>query len=314
MSEASWSSPTTDVRRHVARLSGDQLLRTARLVAEAVDADLVTACIFLAISRANTRRITQNAQETAAYSALTDVPPDSLREPVSVYAIAREVSIPYETARRHVAKLVKAELCVKTDDGVVIPHEIYRRPRLIKAATENWRQTAQFLADLAEVGVEAPVPTAPVTGDVTRQVLRLTINMFLEAVAVLMARVNLDLIHTLLFLTVVQANVRHLMDDPEVAASYSGLQAIPPDRVRRPVSVYAVAREMGLPYETARRHVRKMTEVGLLARDADGGVWTPAALHARPESIAGTEITWNQIKTLLEQFAQIGVTAKTMAR
>jgi len=312
MSEASGLPPSADVRRHVVRLSGDQLLKTARLVAEAVDADMVTASIFLAISRANTVEIARESHRTAAYSALEDIPPDDLRIPVSVYAVAREMSVPYETARRHVAKLCKAGLCAKTGDGLVIPREIYLRPALLKATVQNWRQALEFLADLAAVGVEASNPSPPREGvDVRRQILRLTTNMFLEAVEILMARIGLDLIHTLLYITVIQANVRHISEDPDVAANYSGLRDIPPDDERRPVSVYAVAREMGLPYETARRHIRQMTDAGLLARDRNGGVWAPAALHSQADWVAGAEVSWGQVKRLVEAFGQLGVTAKT---
>lgn len=312
MSEASRSHPSADVRRHVARISGDQLLMTARLVAEAVDADMVTASIFLAISRANTKAIAVEGQRTGVYSALEDIPPDDLRNPVSVYAVAREMCVPYETARRHVAKLCKAGLCERTGEGLVIPGEVYRRPAMIKATVENWKQALGFLADLAAVGVEAASPSPSRPGvDVRRQILRLTTNMFLEAVEVLMARVGLDLVHTLLYITIVQANVRHITEDPAAVAAYSGLHDIPPDEARRPVSVYAVAREMGLPYETARRHIRRMTEAGLLARDAGGGVWTPSALHRRPDWVAGAETSWNHVVRLVEAFAQIGVTAAT---
>jgi DNA-binding IscR family transcriptional regulator len=313
MSEAPGSLPSADVRRHVVRLSGDQLLMTARLVSEAVDEDMVTASIFLAISRANTLQIGLESQRTYVYSALEDVPPDDLRRPVSVYSVAREINVPYETARRHVAKLIKAGLCVKTGDGLLIPREIYLRPALLRATEENWRQALGFLRDLAAAGVEAaPQPAPPPGLDVRRQVLRLTVNMFLEAVEVLMARIGLDLVHTLLCITIVQMNVRHITENPEVAAAYSGLLDIPPDEARRPVSVYAVARQMGLPYETARRHVRQMTEAGLLARDSGGGVWMPASVHNRPDWVAGAETSWNQVQRLVEAFAQLGVTARTI--
>jgi DNA-binding transcriptional ArsR family regulator len=275
---------------------------------------MVTAAIFLAISRANTREITRESQRTTVYSALEDVPPDQLRIPVSVYAIAREISLPYETTRRHVAKLAKAGLCVKTGDGLMIPQDVYLRPAFIKAAVQNWRQALAFLVDLAAVGVEAPSPAPSRAGvDVRRQVLRLTINMFLEAVEVLMARLGLDLVHTLLYITIVQANVRHISENPDLTAAYSGLQDIPPDEERHPVSVYAVAREMGLPYETARRHVRRMTDAGLLARDAGGGVWTPAAIHNQTDWIEGAETSWRQVVRLVEAFGELGVTAETPA-
>lgn len=304
--------PALDVRRHAVRLSGDLLLRMARLVAEAVDSDMVTACIFLAITRANVRDVTRRAQQAPIYSGIEDIPPDELRRPVSVYALARELRIPYETVRRHVAKLVAAGQCVRVDDGLVVPRTVYAQPRLMRTVERNWELALQFLRALAACGVEAtPGLAKPPEADVRRQVLRLSTAMFLDSLERLTERVGLDLVHTLLYVTIVQANVRHLSDATATSPPFAALGEVPPDAERRAVSVYAVAREMRLPYETARRQVNKMIELGLVDRAADGGVFTPTAVHARPDWIAGTEESWRAIRALLDDLARIGVTAKS---
>jgi hypothetical protein len=311
MTAPSWTNAPADVRRQAVRLSGILLLDTARLVAQAVDSDLVTACVFLAISRDNVREITRQAQKIPTYSSLEDVPPQDRRTPVSVYLVAKEMRIPYETARRHAAKLVKRGLCQRVDDGLVIPSEVYRRPGMLAATEANWRLTVQFLKALSACGVGGyPHNPAAVGIDVRRQVLRLSIEAFLGAVAALVDQVKLDLVHTLLYVTIVQANVRHLSDEISPARPYSAMGDVPPDAERRPVSVYALAREMGLPYETARRHVGDMIDAGLVVR-TPGGVVTQAAIHASPEWVAGAEASWRQIQTVLKDLAQIGVTANT---
>ncbi|HEX5378404.1 MAG TPA: hypothetical protein VFW47_07500, partial [Phenylobacterium sp.] len=305
------TSPT-DLRRHVVRLSGELLLGTARLIAEAVDSDMVTGCIFLAIMRANVRDITRASQDTGAYSGLPDIPPDALRHPVSVYAIAREMKIPYETVRRHVAKLAAANLCRRVEDGLVAPQEVFQTPRMMRAVEENWKLTLWFLKALAEHGIEAPPrPGAPRGADMSRQVLRLSIGMFLDAMARLTEQIQLDLVHAVLYVTIAQANVRHLTTDFARAEPFASLEAPPPDSERRPVSVYAVAREMRLPYETARRHVGRMMKMGLLVRMPDGGLITPSSLHRSPRWVAATHDSWRSIEGYLGDLAHIGVTARS---
>jgi predicted transcriptional regulator len=314
MTEPSWTTAPADVRRQAVRLSGILLLDTARLIARAVDSDLVTACVYLAITRANVRAITADAEQSRAYAALGAVPPQELRAPVSVYSVAKDMRIPYETARRHVAKLVKRGMCLRTDEGLVIPNEVHLRPQMMAAVEENWQLAVRFLTDLAACGVQgyATDPIAVGT-DVRRQVLRLSIGAFLEALEALVDRVKLDLVHTLLYVTIMQANVRHLSAQVSPDRPYSALDDVPPDTERRPISVYAVAREMGLPYETARRHVSAMIEAGLVVRSPSGGVSTPTAIHATPEWLAGTEDSWRRIQGMVRDFAKIGVTADTVS-
>lgn len=312
MTEPLWTEPSADVRRQAVRLGGVFLLDTARLISRAVDSDLITACVCLAITRANVRDITADAEKSRLYAALEAVPPQELRTPVSVYSVAKDMRIPYETARRHVAKLVKRGLCLRTDDGLVIPSEVHQRPQMMAGVEANWRLTVRFLKDLSACGIRGHAPdTAPVGADVRRQVLRLSIGKFLEAIEALMDRVQLDLVHTLLYLTIVQANVRHLSEQVSPDRPFSALEDIPPDAERRPVSVYALAREMGLPYETARRHVSEMIAAGLAVRSPSGGVSAPTAIHMSPEWIAGTEDSWRRIEALVKDLAQIGVTADT---
>jgi hypothetical protein len=75
-------------------------------------------------------------------------------------------------------------------------------------------------------------------------------------------------------LALVQANVAHL---DRAGSGFASLDSVPPDEVRRPVSVLALSASMGLPYETTRRHVAKMVKTGQCQR-VKGGVIVPAAV------------------------------------
>lgn len=60
--------------------------------------------------------------DTGARRSLTSEPlADELRRPVSVYMLARRLSLPYETVRRHVARIVEQGYCVRVGrEGVVV--------------------------------------------------------------------------------------------------------------------------------------------------------------------------------------------------
>lgn len=71
--------------------------------------------------------------------------------------------------------------------------------------------------------------------------------------------------------TIVAANVRAITHDPVLAIQYGGIDAIPPDHLRRPISVAALARTLALPHSTVAREVRRIKDAGL-GRMVAGGV------------------------------------------
>lgn len=302
----------SDVRRHVIRLAGDFFLNSAQVITTAIDADLVTGMIFLAIVRANVRHVVDDPNLAVAYFEPGDLPPETFRKPVSVYAISRELHLPYETARRHIRKLETKGLCERSGDGgVIFPPEVNDRPEVRQAVATNFHATVRYAQTLADVGLVAtcgPAPDAAAKAPyMPREVVRLSSDYFLNTVALLTANLNLDLVEGLMFLAIVRANTLHVTLDPALAATFSGVDEIPPDALRRSVSVYALARDLRLPYETARRHGAKLLELGFCERATDRGLVVPTHVHAREDLKAGVEDYGHITQAFVNSLANAGL-------
>lgn len=145
------AADAVEPQRQVVRLSVDYYLTLQGLLMSVAGGDLLSSTLFLAISRANIRNLAARGEQ---FATLGDIPPDELREPVSVYAIARELGLPYETVRRHVNKLVEAGLCERNADGrLVVPASVYARPAFQQVTRRNWAVTRDYLGALLEAGM-----------------------------------------------------------------------------------------------------------------------------------------------------------------
>lgn len=84
-----------------------------------------------------------------------------------------------------------------------------------------------------------------------------------------------DLLNGLLLSTIVQANVARIALDRDLALAYGTPDTVPPDEMRRPISVHAVSTSLQLPFETVRRRIAALARAGL-CRTVPGGVIVPA--------------------------------------
>jgi hypothetical protein len=149
------AAPDPAPYRQVARLSIDHLLRVLGLIRQVTGEDLVDAVLFLAISRGNVRGAIQEGEAQGRYRTLDDLPPDEMREPVSIYAIARELGLPYETARRRVNRLIAGGLCLRDEaGGLVIPASVYQESSAARVTYENWDAAQDFLDRLLAAGMQ----------------------------------------------------------------------------------------------------------------------------------------------------------------
>jgi hypothetical protein len=102
------------------------LLAAMKVLRDFFDGDLMTGLVFTAIRAANVKHITNTAP-----GANRDILPDSDRRPVSMMAISNSMMFPYETIRRHSAKLMKQGKCVRVGrNGLVVPAAAYRKMTL----------------------------------------------------------------------------------------------------------------------------------------------------------------------------------------
>ena len=159
------SEPATlvsaDHARLVSRISSEYFLDSAVLCAEFFKGELVTGLVFLAILRENVRYIDHGSPEGMAHRALDAPPPNDLREPVTVYVVAKALGLTYETARRHVKRLVDDGYCLRLERGLLIPTEVLTRPEFLRANVRNLANFNRMLTDAARASVIGVVPVAP---------------------------------------------------------------------------------------------------------------------------------------------------------
>ncbi|HEX5377355.1 MAG TPA: hypothetical protein VFW47_02215 [Phenylobacterium sp.] len=308
MEKDSQRSDPPDRRRQTARLGAEFLLNTARLVARAIDRDMLTALILLAITRANMRDLAVDREASQPFAALDTIAPDSLRRPISVYAVARELRLPYESVRRHAAKLKAEGLCESVGRGVIIPGRVFANASWMEATQENFESAVVLVNDAATFGIVAPGPEGTAEPDVRRRVVWLTVDFFLSALTLTGQPAGLDAMSVLVLRAIGLANVEHLARSRELGAAFGGLTDIPRDEDRKPVSVYAIAKFLELPYETARRITLRLVALGFVERRAEGGLVVPSTVLGRPEVIAGFIEFAQIVELFLQRLALAGVT------
>lgn len=302
-----------DMTRQICRLGGIFLVERARFVARTIDRNFVTALVFLAITRANVGGITISRKAAAPYLGLGEAPPDAERVPVTVYALARDLGIPYETVRRHVGKLKAAGICDAVADGIIIPARVFHSSAARGGALDTERAVRTLVADAARSGVAARRRCGPSMPDVTLQIARLSTNYFVEGVSLISRRVELDVLSALVMVTVGLMNTETITRDRNLADRFGGLDDIPPDDLRAPVKAYAISRYLMLPYETARRTTLRLVEMGLATRNEAGGLTMPSEVFSRPEMMAMFTDFAGLTMALLEALAEYGVVAEPPA-
>ncbi|MDP1875028.1 hypothetical protein [Phenylobacterium sp.] len=242
--------------------------------------DPLSAILTLAILEANVRHVARDPVLALRHAQFDAPPPDSTRRPVSVSALAESLRIPYEAARRRVATLEAAGVCVRTGKGVYIPTAVLitEENRLALAGTfralESLATEIQAAApsfDLTGGAPGAPGPPPPAPDRLAARVSAEYVLRFAERLGVVAGDVGRGLI----LLAILRHNFEPLHRDPALARKYGGLAHLPPDDLLAPVSVLALAGELGQPFETTRRNVNRLIRGHRCARTR-GGVIVPA--------------------------------------
>ncbi|WP_421931831.1 hypothetical protein [Phenylobacterium sp.] len=220
-------APKADLKRQTTRLGANYLLQAARLVAEAIDRDLIKALLILAISRANVSAITENPGARTQYAGLTSIPPDTMRLPISAYTLARDMRRPYETVRRHVGALKKVGLCVGVAGGLIVPGLTLANPRHLLAIDQNWSLTTDFVDKLGRFGVTATRQADAPQVDIRRQTVRISVDYFIDGLCLLSCTAGVDLVDVLLLClcAVSVSNVEHMAKDLTLGATSEELAA-----------------------------------------------------------------------------------------
>ena len=125
-----------------------------------------------------------------------------------------------------------------------------------------------------EPSTPEPTGVAPASGAGarSRELAHLSLNFVLDVAG--QGIDGLKTLDSLLLMAINQANIAPLTRNPAARSRYGALDAAAPDDERRPVSVRAVAASLRLPYETARRNIRRLEGLGVCVV-SEAGVVAP---------------------------------------
>lgn len=139
--------------RLIARLSGEYILRSLRILADFHDGDLIDAIICQAILSANTAHLEGNGVGQGLPPCDGLPPPDHRRRPVSVLRLAGALGIPFETTRRHVNRMIQKGRCQRVRGGVIVSERVLSKTGPTQAARANVRNLRRLFRRLAQAGV-----------------------------------------------------------------------------------------------------------------------------------------------------------------
>jgi DNA-binding Lrp family transcriptional regulator len=196
-------------------------------------------------------------------------------KPMGVRKLSRRLDMPFETVRRHVAKLLRSGACLAHEDGITLAATVRRSARATDVLRKIYLNAVRLLGSLGRIGLanHERRPSSPGSRRLDKEqtiVAVAALGVLLAAMKVLRGQFDGDLMSGLVFTAIRAANVQHIVN-----AVPEANRDIVPDSNRRPVSIAAIAASMRLPYETVRRHVAKLVREGKCIRVGRRGVMAP---------------------------------------
>jgi hypothetical protein len=140
--------------RVASRLTIEFFLRCASLVAGLSDGDLMEGLILRTIIAGNVNHLDRDPNSPGRFASVDDIPPDEVRRPISVLAIANTLSLPYETTRRYANTLLKKGRCVRTKGGLIAPAARNAEPADQEAILANMANLRRLVTALRQAGIE----------------------------------------------------------------------------------------------------------------------------------------------------------------
>jgi DNA-binding Lrp family transcriptional regulator len=249
--------------------------------------DVVDGLLLAAISQANVAQITRSPELQRTYATLDCPPPDELRRPVSISAIANSLRVPFETARRRIAALIDLGVVKATARGVIIPTGPMNSPFYRLAAEAHYKLVRDLYFRLRGIGLLEDLarpggPPFDAENPPVRLVIRLSSDYVLRLAEPLSLHVG-DLVSGLILMQVIHTNTEDLPDTMggEAGGDWSA-DGFVSDELRKPIRAGSISERLGIPQETVRRHLARLVEDDRCERSGDGYVVTSRILARQP--------------------------------
>jgi hypothetical protein len=272
--------------------------------------DFLDALILLAVVQANIAPLMRDPALQRAYAAYEEPPPDDLRRPVSISAVAHSLRLPYETVRRRVLRLAAAAACDVGETGVIVPARELATPDHMVALMAVWEEIRGLYYTLRDLGLlDEIVPAADRERWATnaadppfRAVIRISSDYMLRTVDNVSRQFG-GLIAAVVWVTVLRGAGEAPLAAEDPAEALSDLLD---DSRRAPVRTSDIARRLDAPHETIRRYVTELCETGQLQR-VRGGLIVPARMLAKPSSVKVMRANFADLQRMFAGFARLGV-------
>lgn len=303
------SPPSFATIRLVNRLAAPGILDAT--LASRLGRDFLDALILLAVVQANVTPLIRDPELQRAYASYDEPPPDELRRPVSVSAIAHSLRLPYETVRRRIVRLAKLGTCEVSAQGVVVPSRELSSPQHMAAMLVVWEQIRKLYCRLRDLDLLDEVltrPAQPPEGPPPLRAVARVASDYMLRVVENVSREFPGLVAGVVWLAVLRGNTEGLADG-EAGAAGEAVEDFVGDSRRRPVRVSELARRLDAPQETIRRHAAELVALNLLKRTPKGLV-APAAVLARPRAVALMRDNFTDLVRMFSGLAQLGVLAE----
>lgn len=138
-----------------------------------------------------------------------------------------------------------------------------------------------------------------------RLIARHSVEYVLRSLRLVAAHYGDDMILAVVANEIVAANVAHLTAT-HATATFDSLESVPPDELRRPVSALAVAGSLGVPRETARRHIKRLEALGM-CRKVKGGYIIPSEKLSSPTNNEVVEQNVANLRRFIDRLQDDGV-------
>ena len=297
-------APPTASLRQVTLLSLDYFLRYVDQVRAGFGGDALKGLIFVALVQGNVGHIDRDRDQSLRFGDVHAVPPDELRRPIRILPLADSLRLPRESVRRKVQLLAADGFIVKTPKGFIAPASVLSRPGNARALAANAGKIADLMEGLATMGaagLAAETRGLEIPTTHHRLLARITSDFCLRCLDELRRLFDGEVLTGLIFLAVAAANFDAFKrgDAPMRAGAE-----------RRPVSIQSLAAQIGLPRETVRRHVQKLTALNLCIPAGTGsraGLVVPPGVIERPQFLAAAQRNEVNVRWLVTQLRRAGV-------
>lgn len=276
------------------------------------DADIVDRLLIAAVIDANIGPIKQDPALQRAYGALDAAAPDEVLRPVSVNALAQSLTLPFETVRRRIGRLVERGACLMTAEGVFVPQAALASPQFKAMSLARYERLRRFYLDLkaaealpdiapgrgpaADGGAWFASDEAPVR--VVNRILAEHLLRFIEGVT----RRAHDPLMGLFAMELARANTGHLPLPP------AGTGRRFAEGRLRPVPLATLAARLSVPHETLRRRALLAQAHGFCRR-TDEGLLIQHTAFDHPEVVGLMRENAANLQRLFTRLDRIGCLA-----